>query len=424
LLYTHKLLAYPSSSVTAMVSAGDRHTVLLRSDGKVALAGRDVMGDYEDYNLSSRKDRFKQVSAGGSHTLLLSSHGSVTALGSNKYGQCTFPSPCLGEQNLSYVQVSAGEQHSVALRSDGVLVYVGMNHSDGTTALIDASVSLREVSDNSSEQPQQTNQSWIYESDFLALPAIRFSALQHCTSLFNNSCREKPTSSPQKVVHVSLQRDVSPPPQISMGQSQSDPHRPAPHLVQASAGAAHTVLLLSDGRAAAFGNNQNGQCDLPMEAGFAQVSAGGFHTVLLRGSGSAVAVGDNTHGQCEIPVSNVSYTMVSAGRSHTVFLRSDGEAEAVGCNLDGQCEIPSLDSGLRYEQVSAGGHHTVLLRSDGHAVVVGDKGEISVPSVLEKQTWYDWAMTKPVLPEGVTYSGGSSEVAVMPRDAPAMKKGA
>jgi hypothetical protein len=185
--------------------------------------------------------------------------------------------------------------------------------------------------------------------------------------------------------------------------------------VQVSAGASHTAMLLSDGRVCAVGNNESGQCDLPKQAGFVQVSAGGAHTVVLQGSGDAIAVGSNDHHQCDIPLRNTSaprFVHVSAGLRHTVLLREDGHAEAVGCNDDGQCEIPELEAGVKYVQVSAGGHHTVLLRSDGQAIAVGAQGDISIPAVKQYQTWMDWAMTKPVLPDGVEYAPDCGELPV------------
>ena len=77
-----------------------------------------------------------------------------------------------------------------------------------------------------------------------------------------------------------------------------------------AAGVAHSVLLRSDGKAVAFGDNWAGQCDVPaLEKGatYTQVAAGAFHTVLLRSDGTAVACGMNDEGQCTIPASSVGY---------------------------------------------------------------------------------------------------------------------
>eukprot|EP00435_Cladocopium_sp_Y103_P007439 s2781_g2.t1 len=131
-----------------------------------------------------------------------------------------------------------------------------------------------------------------------------------------------------------------------------------------SAGRSHTVLLRSDGRAFACGENAFGQCNIPpLDYGmsYIQVSAGGMHTVLLRSDARAVACGENAVGQCNIlPLDDGKcYTQVSAGLRHTVLLRSDGNALACGQNHDGRCNIPPLDEGMSYTQVSAGKCHTV-----------------------------------------------------------------
>ena len=65
---------------------------------------------------------------------------------------------------------------------------------------------------------------------------------------------------------------------------------------------------------------------------YTQVSAGFGHTVLLRSDGRAVACGNNSLLQCKIPAldKGVTYTQISAGHEHTVLLRSDGRAVACG----------------------------------------------------------------------------------------------
>ena len=63
-------------------------------------------------------------------------------------------------------------------------------------------------------------------------------------------------------------------------------------------------------------------------------AAGRFQTVLLKRDGTAAAFGDNDSGQCNIPVlpEGVIYTEAAAGHYHTVLLKSDGTAMACGHN--------------------------------------------------------------------------------------------
>ncbi|CAK0881885.1 unnamed protein product [Prorocentrum cordatum] len=154
-----------------------------------------------------------------------------------------------------------------------------------------------------------------------------------------------------------------------------------------AAGGGHTALLRSDGTAVAFGENHNGQCNVPALDGglsYTQVAAGSAHTALLRSDGTAVAFGANHSGQCNVPAldGGLSYTQVAAGSAHTALLRSDGTAVAFG-DHSGQCNVPALDGGLSYTQVAAGSAHTALLRSDGTAVAFGrnDLGQCNVPAL-------------------------------------------
>lgn len=431
-----------------MASAGHRHSVLLRSDGKATVAGSNVYGQC---NLQRNSKGVKQVVAGGEHSLLLFNNGEVTALGNNEHGQCSLPSLLSLNRGVEYVQVSAGHKHSVALQSDGKVVYAGMSYGGDIPQLpIDASSSPLDILTPPVKNKVLFGDMNLRRDANIALKSIELATISH------RGIVESPRKpSPRKLasdssVYMPNRRDSNggDSPELFIAPTISSQTRrdsnggdspelpiestnfslldvqknltkpevdvasladcsPALRWIQVSAGYAHTALLRSDGIAFAYGRNESGQCIMPKEGGFVQVSAGGAHTVLLHENGNAMAIGSNSHQQCEIAVrgtaSAVRYVRVSAGRRHTVLLRSDGYVEAVGCNEDGQCEIPPLEFGLKYLQASAGGHHTVLLRSDGQALTVGSHGGISIPAVLKYQSWVDWAQTKPVLPEGVQY---------------------
>ncbi|CAK0817988.1 unnamed protein product [Prorocentrum cordatum] len=80
------------------------------------------------------------------------------------------------------------------------------------------------------------------------------------------------------------------------------------------------------------------------------LAAGIYHTVLLRSDGIAAACGWNLAGQCDLPAlpAGLTYTQVAAGGCHAVLLRSDGTAAACGDNAHGQCGLPALPAGLTY----------------------------------------------------------------------------
>merc|ERR1712070_800124 len=64
------------------------------------------------------------VSAGSKHTLLLRSDGQVDSCGCNIDGQCNIPKLMPG---ITYVQVSAGARHTILLQSDHHAAACGNN---------------------------------------------------------------------------------------------------------------------------------------------------------------------------------------------------------------------------------------------------------------------------------------------------------
>ena len=110
------------------VAAGEKHTVLLRSDGSVVACGLNNYGQCHPPCIHP----YVQVAAGRYHTVLLGSDGSAVACGKNDCGQCDLP---YLDEDLTYVQVAAGGdpkgENTVLLRSDGLAVACGKNDSTG-----------------------------------------------------------------------------------------------------------------------------------------------------------------------------------------------------------------------------------------------------------------------------------------------------
>lgn len=324
------------------------------------------------------------VSAGEYHTALLRNDGKICIAGSAEV---------LGDYNLTaaqiqgpFRQVSAGGAHTLFLNYDGNVTSLGCN--DCGQCLLP---NPRTMTDGPYGRYVQVSAGDKHSVALRSDGQVVYAGLNHGR---HHSKQTGAKTQPEAEPDINLQEA---------------------NCVQVSAGHAHTALLYEDGTVGAFGNNMRGQCNVPESLApfgpYVQVSAGGAHTVLLRSSGNALAVGSNQHGQCDIP-SGTRYSRVWAGARHTVLLREDGHVEAVGCNTDGQCEIPPLEEGLTYIQASAGGHHTALLRSDGQAFAVGDEGDVSIPSVQGKQSWSDWFLQKPMLPDGVEYVADTGEFSV------------
>ena len=80
-------------TAAGIISAGERHTVGLRADGKAVAVGWNEDGQCKVHearlggDVSSRSD-LVAVSAGGFHTVGLRADGTAVAVGMNGFGQC------------------------------------------------------------------------------------------------------------------------------------------------------------------------------------------------------------------------------------------------------------------------------------------------------------------------------------------------
>ena len=214
-----------------MVVAGTRHSVLLRSDGRVLACGANHEGQCTIPALDDGQT-YTQAAAGSEHTILLRSDGLVAAFGDNEFGQCDIPHL---KEGIEYTQVSAGEFHNVLLRNDGSAVACGENrYGQCNISPLKKGISYTQASAGGS----------------------------HCVCLLSDG----------KAVACGLnrQRQCDIPP---LGEGIS--------YTQVSAGAEHTLLLRSDGKAVACGS---GSHRLPLDGGirYTQVSGGRGHSVLLR----------------------------------------------------------------------------------------------------------------------------------------------
>jgi hypothetical protein len=126
--------------------------------------------------------------------------------------------------------------------------------------------------------------------------------------------------------------------------------------------------LKSDSSVVAWGDNDLGQCDVPLpNTGFVAVSAGANHNLGLKSDGTVVAWGDSSQGQCDVPSPNSGFVAVSAGAGHSLGLKSDSAIVAWGDNDYGQCNVPEPNAA--FVAVSAGGDRSLGIRVDPLASV-------------------------------------------------------
>lgn len=135
-------------------------------------------------------------------------------------------------------------------------------------------------------------------------------------------------------------------------------------VIDASCGAFFTAILLENGTVTCSGSNDRGQCDVPEDlTDVTRVVAGDLHVLALKQDGSIVGWGSNQFGQLDVPADIGVVVDLAAGAYHNVARRADGSVRAWGYNDNGET-APPTDLGA-VTQVACGGFHNMSLRTDG-----------------------------------------------------------
>lgn len=132
-----------------------------------------------------------------------------------------------------------------------------------------------------------------------------------------------------------------------------------------------TVILFSDGTVEAYGENEDGQCNVSGWNNIVAIDAADTFTVGLKADGTVVAVGNNDYEQCNVgQLSNI--VAIAAGNWHTLALRSDGTVVAIGREGD-HCNTQDWEDIV---MISAGKMHSIGLKSDGSVVAAGSRNAV------------------------------------------------
>jgi len=137
----------------------------------------------------------------------------------------------------------------------------------------------------------------------------------------------------------------------------------------------HSIALKSNGSLVAWGCDD---CNVPADNNFTAIATGFYHTLALKSDSSLAAWGVNVDGQCDVPAGN-NFTAVAAGAYHSLALKSDGSLAAWGYNGDGRCNVPA---GNDFTAIAAGAYHSLALKSNGSLVAwgVNDDNQCDVPA--------------------------------------------
>ena len=396
------------------IAAGDRHTVLLRSDGTVLVTGGQAIQRAIPPALTGKI--VVAVAAGSDVSFALTNSGALYAWGKNM----TMPLSAASD----VVRVFAQRGVYAALRSDNQLLIWG----DVATLTPDSTATV--ISSSSSGCPcllvpnmsamrtievakwgigivRRTGQVMTMARSGSSVPITMPSrmlqlgmhpshsagvALQSI-DVVSNVSTPTPTVPP---LTMRFPKEINPPGKLSVwgGSSliRTVPISATNTIIQVVAGAQHAVVLRSDGKVVAWGENSYGQTNVPSDLFIARdatnplrvvmLAAGMNHTLALRANGSVVAWGSDDYRQVTATATWANVVQITAGARHSMALLRDGTVIGSGDNSYGQLNQPLLRSVIK---VSAGGWHTAVLMSDGSVVAWGRNqfGQTQIPTSIK-----------------------------------------
>lgn len=428
-------------NITA-IAAGDYHSLVLSSTGKVFTFGRNNKGELgqgtkEDSNVPGMIYIYAQlvglnftaIACGSDHSLILSSDGQVFAFGDNNNGQLGDGNPgtesnvpvaitsnsVLSGHNIT--GIAAGSSFSLLKSEDGKVFSFGENNQgqlgDGTNKQRDTAVAVL-----TSGVLNGTNITFISAGDQHSLVisgdgAVFSFGRNHYGQLGDGTV--SPRYSPVAVNTSGLLNGVK--------------------VVAADAGNTHSVLLSDTGVMFAFGFYSWGQLgdgantfrtvptavstdDVLSDVEVVAIAAGESHSIALTDAGQIVTFGRNSDGQLGdgtytdrvSPVkvdttgvlNNTVVKIISGGRRFSLAASEEGHGFSFGNNQDGQLGDNTTTSRPRAVEMvtagsiddvaivalSAGDSHSLILTATGYVFAVGanNRGQLGDGTNSDSET--------------------------------------
>lgn len=383
------------------ISVGYYHTVGLRNDGTVVVAGSNWDANKKSIhpngqcNVSSWEN-IVDIEAGHYHTVGLKADGTVVATGLNDHGQCDVS----GWRDI--VAVAAGYGYSAGLKADGTVEVAGVDSvsaaaswtdiialaggdefilglkADGTTISTRGIALLEE--ENVTKIAAGLTCIFLHEDGTVFAPYNRtsFKGLENFEDVFASGeaaiCRQRDGSLHMDLLIGRIFRGT---PDVKGLRAWSELERD--DIVAFSATDYHAVVLHSDGTVAAFGDNESGRCNvqdwtdikIPKKPEMSHSEQSLDHAAAYQEAERLLAAGKKAH--AAIAFGKLGDYQYSKERSLTLWREitgdgtiSAGQFRTMAVQQDGKVLITDASPiGGNIVAVSDGNWHYVGLRSDG-----------------------------------------------------------
>jgi alpha-tubulin suppressor-like RCC1 family protein len=114
------------------------------------------------------------------------------------------------------------------------------------------------------------------------------------------------------------------------------------NAVAVAGGDAHSLALLANGSVIAWGDNSEGQTNLPSGVTNAiAIAAGEFHNLALLRNGAVIAWGDDGNGQTDVPPSVTNAVAIAAGLADSFAVLANGSVVGWGYDSFNETNVPA-----------------------------------------------------------------------------------